>query len=83
MIDRLLSGSWSVEDFRRAYYFFWLEQVPADVLSDEAEQFFWAIQEKLDWTTREPTSEERQYGWLTEDEYVDWVKLHRMRSEFE
>ena len=22
-------------------------------------------------------------GWLTEDEYVDWVKLHRMRSESE
>ena len=78
MIDRLLVGTWTVQQFRRAYYDFWLEEVPRGVLSDDDEEFFSGLQEKLDWTSPSPTDEERRYGWLTPEEYVDWVKLQRI-----
>ena len=79
MIDRLTSGEWSVEDFRRAYYDYWLEEVPTDLLSPEEETFFSALQERLDWTTEQPTEEERRHGWINEQEYTDWVKLEQIR----
>jgi hypothetical protein len=81
MIDRLLSRDWSVENFRQAYYSFWLDQVPRDVLTEEDEEFFSSVQEQLDWTTREPALEGKQYGWLTEDEYVEWVRLQKIRHQ--
>lgn len=79
MIDRLLCGDWSVDDFRRAYYFFWVNEVPSGLLSEDEEEFFSGIQEQLDWTAPEPSPDEKHYGWLTEAEYIDWVKLQRMR----
>jgi hypothetical protein len=79
MIDRLTSGECSVKDFRRAYYDFWLEEVPTGVMSPEEEDLSSAIQEKLDWTAEQPSDEERGYGWLDEREYVDWVKLEQIK----
>ena len=78
MIDRLLAGIWSVEEFQRAYYDFWVEEVPRGILSDDEEEFFSAVQEKLDWTAPSPTKEEQQYGWITDEEYVDWVRVQRI-----
>jgi hypothetical protein len=81
MIDRLLVGAWTVEEFRREYYDFWLDGVPRGVLSDDEEEFFSDVQERLDWTTLSPTESAKQYGWLTHEEYVDWVKLRRIGFE--
>ena len=66
MIDRLLAGTWTVDE------------VPRGVLSDDDEEFFSDVQEKLDWTAPSPTEDEREHGWLTHEEYVDWVRLHRI-----
>jgi hypothetical protein len=78
MIDRLVVGAWTVEEFRREYHDFWLDDVPRGLLSDEDEEFFSDVQEQLDWTAPSPTEDEKQYGWLTHEEYVDWVKLRRV-----
>jgi hypothetical protein len=78
MINRLLAGAWTVDEFRRAYYDFWLEEVPHGILSDDEEEYFSGVQEKLDWTSPAPTDEEKQHGWLTPEEYVDWVRLQRI-----
>ena len=34
-----------------AYYWFWLDEVPRGELSEDDEEVFSAIQEKLDWTS--------------------------------
>jgi hypothetical protein len=78
MIDRLLAGAWTVDEFRHAYYDFWVDEVPRGVLSDDDEEFFSDVQEKLDWTASSPTEDEKEHGWLTHEEYVDWVRLHRI-----
>jgi hypothetical protein len=79
MIDRLLAGTWTVEEFERAYYTFFLDEVPSEALSEDERDFFAEIQEMLEWTGPSLTSEEKQYGWMTYEEYVDWVRLHRIR----
>jgi hypothetical protein len=77
MIKKLLSGEWSVEEFEGQYYTFFLEGVPSGSLSDDDSAFFAAVQERLDWTSRNPTSEERDHGWLTDEEYVQWLRTER------
>ena len=54
MIDRLLAGAWTVDEFSHAYYDFWLDEVPRGVLSDDDEEFFSDVQENLDWTAPSP-----------------------------
>lgn len=79
MIDRLLAGDWTVEQFDRAYYDFELEEVPRESLSEDEDDFFSTVREKLDWTTPSPTEYEREHGWLTHEEFVDWVRLEQIR----
>jgi hypothetical protein len=74
MIQTLISGEWTVPQFRDHYYDFYLEKVPDGVLSEADWDFFGEVQEKLDWTTWEPDPEEQKYGWLNYDQYVAWVR---------
>jgi 5-methylcytosine-specific restriction endonuclease McrA len=45
---------------------------------DDDQEFFSDVQERLDWTAPSPTEDEKEHGWLTHEEYVDWVRLHRI-----
>jgi hypothetical protein len=74
MIHRVLSGEWSVYDFEREYYPLVTDGMPADALSPEDENFFAAVQEKLDWTAEFPSEEDRESGWLDHAEYVQWLR---------
>jgi hypothetical protein len=76
MVNNLLSGKWSVEEFRNSYYDYFLEEVPEDFLCDKDYEFFARVQEKLDWTSEKPDEESRRYGWLTHAEYVEWLKSY-------
>jgi hypothetical protein len=83
MIDRLVSGEWSVPEFEKQYYFFYLDQVPDDALPDDRDfAFFAMVQEKLDWTDGAPDAQSRRDGWLNHEEYRCWVteELHRYRT---
>ncbi len=74
-INKLLIGEYSVEEFREAYYWFFVDEVPEDVLSGDECDYFGGIQEKLDWVTENPESDERKYGWINNDEFVKWVAI--------
>ncbi len=77
MIDRLIGGEWSVAEFEVAYYDYFVERVSASSLSPEDESFFAGVQERLDWTARNPTNEEREIGWLTHEEYIQCLRTER------
>lgn len=79
MVEHLIEGEWSVDQFRDEYYDYYLEEVPDDALSDEETELFGSIQEKLDWADPNPNKESRQYGWLDHHQYVQWVK-RRMKN---
>jgi len=77
MIERLLSGEWSVTRFKSEYYDFYLEKVPDEALSDEDALFFGSVQEKLDWTDASPDHESQEFGWLNYKEFTGWVQHQR------
>lgn len=74
MITRLLEGDWSVPEFQRQFYDYYLEKVPGTELSDRDAEFFGAVQEKLDWTDINPDPESKKHGWINQGEYVQWVR---------
>ena len=74
LIDKLISGEWSVPEFESVYYRYVVEVIPADALSEEDEMFFCDIQETLDMTAENPDKEDRKYGYRDHGEYVAWVK---------
>jgi hypothetical protein len=75
MIERLVSGEWSVPEFEAAYYEYYLDEVNDDSLSDRESEFFGAVHEKLDWTDKAPDPESRAYGWVDHDEFREWLQV--------
>ncbi|MGD9850209.1 MAG: hypothetical protein AB7T38_02970 [Nitrospirales bacterium] len=53
---------------------FFLEEVPDDSLSSDDMRFLGYVQEMLDSTGADITEEERGHGWMSNEEYVIWVK---------
>jgi hypothetical protein len=72
-IENLISGKWTVSEFRNEYYDYYLN-VPNSVLNMIQNTFFGLIQENLDWTGENPLPDEKQHGWMSHIEYVSWVK---------
>jgi len=75
-VERLLSREYTVAEFRRRYYDFYLE-VPEEALTDSEHMFFGFLQEMLDWTAEAPSSEDRQHGWVDHEEFIAWVARER------
>ncbi len=73
-INKLLSREYSVEEFREAYYMFFIDEVPEDALLEDTYDYFSDIQQKLDWVTEKPDEDERKYGWIDNEEFVKWVE---------
>ena len=73
-IEALLSGQCSVEEFRENYYYYFLEEVPDDALDDDELYFFGDIQEMLDQTADDLDEEHRKHGWMSNEEYIAWVR---------
>ena len=83
MIDRLVGGEWTVPEFETHFYFFYLDQVENDAISNDRDaDFFDMVHEKLDWTDAAPDVESRREGWIDHAEYRDWVaqELARYRT---
>ena len=77
MIENLLSGLWSVREFRKNYYDYYLEKVPDNQLSEKEIGFFGSLHEKLDWVDECPDDESRSVGWLDDQQFLEWVKIQK------
>ena len=73
-INKLINGKYTVPQFEKEYYFYFIEKVPDEALTEEENLFFGEVQEKLDWTSEDPTEEEKKLGWMNHKEYVEWLK---------
>ena len=73
-INNLINGSWTVPEFEKQYYMFYIDQVPDEGLTDKEREFFGSVQEKLDYVVENPPTEDRQYGYINYAEYVEWLK---------
>ena len=63
-IDQLLSGELSVVAFQQVFYWFYLEQVPGELLSDEEWNLYSAIDAALDRVTAATDIQE----------FIKWVR---------
>jgi hypothetical protein len=73
-INKLINKDWDVPTFEKEYYQFYLEKVPQDSLTTSEVNFFGLVQEKLDWTSKNPSEEEKGYGWADHETYIKWLK---------
>jgi hypothetical protein len=81
LVDQLLAGELTVPQFRAFYYDFYLEEVPDEALTVQDSEFFGLVQEMLDWTTLAPPEEDRAVGWMSHEEFRDWVAGERVRYQ--
>ena len=81
MIDRLLDDGWAFSEFAGAYYTYYIDALPEEALNPSERDFLSAAQEKLDWTDERADQESRDYGWITPDEYITWLRT--AREEFD
>src|ERR1043166_4759328 len=73
-IRKLVDGIWTVPDFMKEYYDYYLEQVPGGALSESENTFFGLVQEKLDWVTENPDQEDKKDGYIDYPEYIAWLR---------
>ena len=74
MVEKAVKGEWSFKEFEASFYWFFIDDVPADALDDEASWLFFEIQEMLEYTVEEPPEEDRKYGYVNEEEYLHWLR---------
>ncbi len=73
LIKAVLNEAISVREFNELYYPFALELISS--LIDEAEEdFFDKVRQKLEWTHESPDLESRRYGWISDEEFILWLK---------
>lgn len=77
LIDRVLGHDVTFDEFSRSFYDYYTETLPEDALTDEERAFLSKAQEKLDWTMADPDKESRKYGWVTPQEYLEWLRTAR------
>lgn len=75
-INNLISNKWTVPEFEKEYYNYYLEQIPEGSLTLPQSTFFGLVQEKLDWTSKNPSDEEKKDGWFDYSEYIEWLKIN-------
>ncbi len=73
-INNLISNKWTVPEFEKEYYNYYLEEIPEDALTLPQSTFYGLVQEKLDWTGENPSEQEKKEGWFDQSEYVEWLK---------
>ncbi len=73
-IDKLLDGQLIFQDFNRDFWSYYIKNVPSKDLTKEEDDFFAEIQETFDWTAEKPTDEERGYGYMDWQQFIQFVK---------
>lgn len=73
-IDELLEGNLTFKEFERDFWSYFLKNVSSKDLTEEENDFFSEIQETFDWTSENPTDEERGYGYLDWQQFIRFVK---------
>lgn len=80
LIDEFLSGDISLQAFQQRYEKAFIEEMPDSALDDTELEIYGAIHEKSEWTTVEPTAEDKRYGWLNPVEFKTWLTDYRTRN---
>jgi len=74
LIDGYLAGSTPFETLEAQYspcYLFLPDEAFPDV---ETEVWYGVVHERIEWTTAEPSPEQKRFGWMTHAEFRTWLE---------
>jgi hypothetical protein len=77
IIDSFLAGERSFEAFHRDFSRCFIDEIPEEDLTLEMADQYGAVHEKTEWTTRSPTPEERDVGWIDVPQFSSWLRGYR------
>jgi hypothetical protein len=74
LIDAYLGGSASFDAFAAEYGVCYID-LPDDAFPDvDAEVWYGVLHERIEWTAPDPDPESRAYGWISADEFRQWLE---------
>ena len=73
LIEAVLAKAMSVREFYKLYYPFALDII-SNLIDEVEEDFFEKVRQKLEWTSESPDLESKQYGWISDEEFILWLK---------
>ena len=73
-INKLISGPLTFNDFTKNFWSYFVTEVRSKDLTENDYDFFAEIQETFDWTVENPSDEERGYGYLDWQQFIEFVK---------
>jgi hypothetical protein len=78
LIDDLLAGRISFKDFAESYCPFVLNVVP-DFMSEQDEEFFEMVREKLEWVSRRSAARREDNMVITPEEFIEWLREEKAK----
>lgn len=73
-----MAGALSFEKLQPRFGDYIVHRLPDNALPEEIYEFFDDVHEQLCfWTAREPTAEDRHYGWIDVEEFTSWLAAKR------
>jgi len=75
-MEAFLAEEMTFETFQQAYSSCYADDEGDATFSPEEVDHYGVVHEKAEWTTENPTAEERRYGWVTPGEFREWLLMH-------
>lgn len=74
LIDAYLGGTASFDAFAAEYGVCYID-LPDDAFPDvDTEVWYGVLHERIEWTAPDPDPESRVYGWISADEFRQWLE---------
>lgn len=72
-LQNAIDGKIDYNQFGDAFYSYYITKVGDDELTKEDHNFFTEVQEKFEYTVIEPPEEDRKYGYVSYNEFIEWL----------
>jgi len=76
VIASYLAGRASFHNFHKLYSKLLIDDQGDVGFTPEEVDHYGVVHEKAELTATEPPLEDRQYGWISEDEFREWLAVH-------
>ncbi|MBT4210071.1 MAG: hypothetical protein HOE19_04130 [Candidatus Komeilibacteria bacterium] len=73
-LQEAVDGKLDYNQFEDNFYACYITKVSDEDLSEQDHDYFTEIQEKFEYTGVEPPKEDREHGYISYKEFVDWLK---------
>ncbi len=81
MLRAYLSGASAFDSFYKRFYFYFVDEIHGDALSEADWEFFGAIHDKLDFVAETVDPISRADGWISAKEFKQWLRDYLGREQ--